>query len=112
MITINEKASMLTVVNVFTVEPEKQQSLIDFLVEEKEPPMSSLPGLLSFSVHKSLDGKKVLNYIQWSSQEALESAIKSPVFAEDKKQIIKLAKDFNSSPYEVVFTEEAQLVAN
>ncbi|VEP12877.1 conserved hypothetical protein [Hyella patelloides LEGE 07179] len=111
MITINEKAGMVTVINVFTVEPEKQQSLIDFLVEEKELPMS-LPGCLSFSIHKSLDGKKVLNYVQWSSHEALKSASKNPGFAAGKKQIIKLAKDFNSSFYEVVFTEEAQLVAN
>lgn len=36
MITVSEKSGMIAAINVFTVKPEQQQRLVDFLVENKE----------------------------------------------------------------------------
>ena len=106
MITISEQASIFTVINVYTVEPEQQQRLVDFFVGTKEIPMKQ-PGFISATIHKSLDGKRVANYAQWNSREALESALKNPDFAAMANQSREIApNDFHV--YEAVFTTEAQ----
>ena len=103
MITIDEKDGLITVINVFTVEsPEQQQRIVDYLVENLEVPKRQ-PGFISASLHKSLDGKRVVNYVQWRSQEALEAAIKDPDFV----AVAKEAGDFSPHDfhfYKVVFT--------
>lgn len=106
MIAISEKAGLLTVINVFTVQPEQRQRLLDYLLENKEIPMKQ-PGFISASLHTSLDGERVVNYIQWSSREALESASKDPDFTAMTKQAAEFAlHDFHV--YEVIFTIQAQ----
>jgi quinol monooxygenase YgiN len=105
MITISEKAGLLTVINVFTVEPEKQQPLADVLAENMETAKKQ-PGFVSASIHKSLDGTRVANYAQWSSREALELSLKNPDFMATVKQAIEFGShDFHF--YEVVFTMQA-----
>lgn len=106
MIAISEEAGLTTLINVFTVEPEQQQRLVDYLVENKEITMKQ-PGFVSASVHLSLDGKRLVNYIQWSSKEALESAKKNSDFIAMTKQAAEFAShDFHV--YKVVFTMQAQ----
>ncbi|MBE9169703.1 antibiotic biosynthesis monooxygenase [Pleurocapsales cyanobacterium LEGE 06147] len=101
-IAISEKTNLPTVINVFTVEPEQQQRIINFLLEHKEIPMKQ-PGFVSASFHKSLDGTRVINYIQWRDWEALEAAAKNSDFMAMAKQAAELAPhDFHT--YEVVFT--------
>lgn len=103
MMINTDKNDPVTVINVFTVEnPEQQQQIVDFLVENVEIP-KKLPGFISATLHKSLDGKRVVNYVQWRNQEALEAAIKEPDFIPVAKQ----AGDFSTHDfhfYKVVFT--------
>ncbi|MEH2239203.1 Nif11-like leader peptide family RiPP precursor [Nostoc sp.] len=106
MATISDQAGLLTVINVFTVQPEQQQRLVDFFIENKEIPMKQ-PGFISANIHKSLDSTRVVNYIQWSNREALESASKNPDFIAMTKQAAEFAShDFHA--YEVVLTVQAQ----
>jgi quinol monooxygenase YgiN len=70
--------SHLTLVNVFTVAPEQQQKLADHLLEATEKTMSQIPGFVSATIHKSLDGKRVVNYAQWDSQESFEAMRQNP----------------------------------
>lgn len=69
---------VLTLVNVFTVQPEKQQALVALLIEATEQTMRHLPGFVSANIHRSLDGKKVVNYAQWESLAAFEAMRKNP----------------------------------
>ena len=68
MATIDKDRKLMTLVNVFTVEPEKQAELADLLVNATEETMRHLPGFISASIHKSVDGTRVINYAQWRSQ--------------------------------------------
>ena len=68
MATIDKDRKLMTLVNVFTVSPEKQTELADLLVSATEETMRHLPGFISASIHKSVDGTKVVNYAQWRSQ--------------------------------------------
>ena len=67
-----------SLVNVFTVSPEKQSELAELLVRASEETMRHLPGFISASIHRSVDGTKVVNYAQWESREALETMLGRP----------------------------------
>ena len=67
MATIEKGRKLMTLVNVFTVSPKKQAALVDLLVRATEETMRHLPGFISASIHRSLDGTKVINYAQWRS---------------------------------------------
>ncbi|MDQ6769907.1 MAG: antibiotic biosynthesis monooxygenase [Gemmatimonadota bacterium] len=73
MATIQKGRKLMTLVNVFTVAPEKQNELADLLVRATEKTMRHLPGFISASIHRSLDGKRVINYAQWGSQADFEA---------------------------------------
>lgn len=63
--------------NVFTVNPENQEKLLTLLTEATEQVMRNLPGFISANIHKSVDGKKVVNYAQWKSEYDFQ-AMKNP----------------------------------
>ena len=68
MATIEKGRNLMTLVNVFTVTPDKQTDLVDLLVRATEETMRHVPGFISASIHRSMDGTKVINYAQWRSQ--------------------------------------------
>ena len=68
MTTISAERDLVTLVNVFTVRPEKQQRLVEVLLETASI-MNGIHGYVSSNVHKSLDGTNVVNYVQWESVE-------------------------------------------
>ena len=78
MVTISKDNSVVTLINVFTVEPDNQQKLVDMLVKATEGTMKNIPGFVSANIHKSLDGKRVANYAQWRTAEDFEAMVKSP----------------------------------
>jgi hypothetical protein len=59
--TIDPDGRVITLVNVFTVEPNKQQRLVDLLINATEKVMSQQEGFISANIHKSLDGTRVVN---------------------------------------------------
>jgi quinol monooxygenase YgiN len=101
MVTISKENKLVTLINVFTVEPENQQKLVDLLVEATEKTMKSVSGFVSANIHKSLDGERVVNYAQWRSREDFEAMVKNPEAQAHMKPIMEIAKaDFHL--YEVV----------
>jgi antibiotic biosynthesis monooxygenase (ABM) superfamily enzyme len=66
----------VTQINVFTVEPERQQALIDLLLESAEF-ARQVPGWISASIHRSLDGTRVVNYAQSDSMESAQRVIEA-----------------------------------
>ncbi|HYV00299.1 MAG TPA: antibiotic biosynthesis monooxygenase family protein [Pyrinomonadaceae bacterium] len=101
MVTISKGNQVVTLVNVFTVDPENQQRLVDMLVEATEQTMKGLVGFVSASIHKSLDGVRVANYAQWRSREDFEAMLKNPEATAHMKPIMELAK-FDAHLYELV----------
>ena len=99
--------NLVTLVNVFTVEPENQQRLVDIFVEAGES-MTKQPGFISATIHKSLDGTRVINYVQWRSKEDFEAISNNPETTAHINEIKKLAKG-NTSFYEVCAICEAKL---
>ena len=71
--TIQVDGGLVTLVNVFPVEPENQKKLIGVLKEGTEGFFSKQPGFISASVLASKDGKRVINYSQWRDVKDIEA---------------------------------------
>ena len=108
MTTISKENDVVTLINVFTVEPENQQRLVDMLVEATEKTMRNLPGFVSANIHKSADNVRVANYAQWRRREDFEAMLKNPEATAHMKPIMEIAK-FDAHLYEVV---ESMLVSS
>lgn len=55
-----------------------------------------MPGFVSASIHKSLDGVRVVNYAQWRSKEDFEVMMTSPEALKHMKPFYEIAKvDFH-----------------
>jgi heme-degrading monooxygenase HmoA len=67
--------SVVVHINVFTVAPERQQQLVDSLIETIHA-ARTVPGWLSARLHRSYDGTRVVNYVQYESQEAAQAVLK------------------------------------
>jgi quinol monooxygenase YgiN len=78
MATIAAGREMLTLINVFTVEPADQQRLVQLLIDATEQTMKRLPGFISASIHRSRDGTKVVNYAQWRSKQDFDAMREHP----------------------------------
>jgi heme-degrading monooxygenase HmoA len=105
MATISKENRVATLINVFTVAPEDQQKLVDMLIEATERTMKNVDGFISANIHKSLDGKRVVNYAQWQSAEAFEAMVKDPEAQKHMKPVMEIATaDFHL--YEVADTFE------
>jgi quinol monooxygenase YgiN len=92
MSTIEARRPLLTLINVFTVDPGRQQELVDLLTEATEHTMKHLPGFVSANIHRSLDGNKVVNYAQWQSKSAFEAMRSNPQAIPHMQAAAALAK--------------------
>jgi quinol monooxygenase YgiN len=107
MTTIATNRQLVTLVNVFTVEPEHQQRLVDLLIEATTAVMNKLPGYISANIHKSLDGTHVVNYAQWRSREDFEAMLRDPEAQKHMQEAYRIAGKIEPRLYTVAFVDEA-----
>jgi heme-degrading monooxygenase HmoA len=106
MTTITTANDVVTLINVFTVEPQQQQRLVDVLVTATETVIGKQPGFVSANIHKSLDGTRVANYAQWRSREDFEAMRANPEAAAHMREAATIAT-FDAHLYEVAFIDHA-----
>jgi len=102
MPTIETNTTIVTQINVFTVPEGGQQALIDFLIQAATF-ASTTPGWISASVHRSIDGTRVVNYAQSESLEAAQRVVER-LRSEGWLERNKALGQANPGLYEVVFT--------
>jgi quinol monooxygenase YgiN len=107
MAVISKSNDVVTLINVFTVEPEHQQRVVDLLAEATKAVMRHLPGFVSAHIHRSLDGVRVANYAQWRSREHFEAMLTNPEAIPHMKAVTELAT-FDAHLYEVMSVEEPE----
>ena len=101
MPTIAKNNDVITVIIIFAVEPERQQELVETIVNFLETAVKHQPGFVSSSIHKSIDGVRVMNYAQWKTLQDYQAFLQN---SEIRKLAAKLL-DFQiheSHVYEVV----------
>jgi quinol monooxygenase YgiN len=96
---------LVTQITVVEPGPGKQAEALS-LMKERARFMAHQPGFVSIVLHRSLDGKRIVNYVQWQSRELLQSAHRSPEFRKEWSQFDRLAEDIDAHVYEVAHVEE------
>ena len=109
MTTISTEQDVTTLVNVFTVRPENQQRLVDVLAEAAET-MKTIHGYVSSNLHKSLDGKKVVNYVQWESAEDFEAMLGNSAARPHMDEAAGISEKYEPDLYKVAFVDEVAAV--
>jgi heme-degrading monooxygenase HmoA len=95
--TDNQPVTQITVIE---AEPGKQAEALS-LMTERARFMARQSGFISISLHRSLDGRRIVNYIQWQSRDLLQLAHKSPEFRKEWGQFDQLADEVDLHLYEV-----------
>ena len=103
MMTISKANNYFTLINVFTVDPKNQLRLVELLILATKESVSTIPGFISSSLHRSLDGTKVTMYAQWESADAYQSMRANSSVSPYLDQALTIAK-FEPGAYEVVET--------
>ncbi|RSZ29791.1 MULTISPECIES: antibiotic biosynthesis monooxygenase family protein [unclassified Variovorax] len=104
MTTIAENADLVTLINVFTVEPSNQQQLLDILARATDTSVRDVQGFISAALHRSVDGTRVTMYSQWKSAEhyqSYQSMLSNPATSPYVEQVLAIAR-FDPGMYEVV----------
>jgi quinol monooxygenase YgiN len=96
---------MVTLINVFTVEPTNQQRLVELLTAATQDSVRFAPGFISARLHRSLDGTKVTMYAQWRSAADYEAMRADPAPLPYLREAMTIAT-FEPGMYEVVQTFE------
>jgi quinol monooxygenase YgiN len=104
---ILEGNKVITLINVFTVEPQNQERLVKVLEKATEQVMQNLPGFVSANIHKSLDGTRVANYAQWKSKGDFEAMLQNHQAKEHLDEAFKISQP-DPHLYEVISVHHNQ----
>ncbi len=99
-VRINAGKVPLTLIVVMKCEAAEQEELFEYLISTAQE-HSVNPGFVSCSIHKSLDGTRVAEYIQWTDQAALGGMAKKP---ESQAHFARVRHRSSSAQYEVTNT--------
>jgi heme-degrading monooxygenase HmoA len=99
--TISVGAPVATLINIFTVQADRQRELVDLLVRATDEVMQHLPGFIAANIHASADGTRVVNYAQWESADAFHAMLENPAAQEHMGQAAVLADRFDPNLYTV-----------
>jgi quinol monooxygenase YgiN len=94
---------MITLINVFHVDPVNQTRLLEILTKATESSVRYARGFLSATLHRSLDGTKVTMYAQWRSIEEYEAMRENPTPRPFLEEALTIAT-FDMGMYETVRT--------
>jgi quinol monooxygenase YgiN len=100
MSTIQTNNPTITQITVVESEPEKQAEALS-LMAERARFMARQPGFVSISLHRSLDGRRIVNYVQWQNRELLQQAHQSPDFRKAWGKFDDLTDQIDPHLYEV-----------
>jgi heme-degrading monooxygenase HmoA len=101
MTTISKDAHLITLINVFAVDPSNQSQLIELLTKVTDTFVRRARGFISSSLHRSLDGTKVTMYAQWRSLDDYETMRRDPGPIPYLREALTIAR-FETGIYDVV----------
>ena len=100
---IDDSVEIFTLINTFHTSKERQERIVDSLRRFTADVARSLPGFIGASVHASLDGARVVNYVQWRSSADLQAMLARPDAQAHIAEVQALADRVDPVPYLVVY---------
>ena len=104
---INEEHQPVTQITVVDSEPGRQADALALMMDRARF-MARQPGFISISLHRSVDGRRIVNYIQWQNRDLLHAAHYSPEFRAEWRHLDELTREIEPELYEVALVVEAQ----
>lgn len=104
---IRQGGNLVTLINVFTVKPGKQDEFMNAQIAEYKRLEGQIKGTLTINLHRSLDGTKCVNYAQFSSETDYRAWVKSDLFKEHFEKIKDLVEQAEPALYEVVYIQHS-----
>lgn len=101
MTTIERHGPHATLINVFTVRPDRADALATLLSDVTDEVMRHVPGFVSANIHVSTDRTRVVNYAQWENADAFEAMLADPTAREHMGRAAALAEGFDPHLYTV-----------
>ena len=101
MSTKSTKGQPLIQITVIECEPDSQSEALA-LMTERAHFMARQPGFISINVHRSLDGRRIANCIQWQNRHLLQAAHRSPEFRKEWSRFDQLTDEIDPHLYERV----------
>src|SRR5437660_11115156 len=102
--TDNQPVTQITIIE---PEPGKQAEALS-LMAERARFMAGRPGFVSISLHRSLDGRRIVNYVQWQNRELLQQAHHSPDFRKAWRKFDDMTDEIDPHLYEVAEVLDAR----
>lgn len=99
--TLEPGAGHLTLINTFTVEPERADELLAVLSRATEETLRHLPGFISANLHVSEDRRRIANYAQWRSRADYDAMRQSPPAQVHMREAAAIALSFDPLFYEL-----------
>ena len=100
---IDDGAEVFTLINTFTVVPDKQDAVIASLRSFTEEHARLLTGFIAASVHASADGRRVVNYVQWKTKGDLSAMMATAAAEAHVAEVGTLAEHVDPVVYRVAF---------
>ncbi|MGV9530461.1 antibiotic biosynthesis monooxygenase family protein [Streptomyces cellulosae] len=92
-VQVDTTRPVATLINVFTVSPDRQDELIELLARATEETMKHQPGFVCANFHASLDGERVINYAQWETEGHYRAMLDNSEARVHMDQAAKIATD-------------------
>jgi quinol monooxygenase YgiN len=99
--TLDPNAGYLTVINTYSVAPERAEELLDVLGRATTETLRHVPGFVSANFHVNVDRTQVVNYSQWRNREALAAAGADPAVVARIREAGQIANSFTPVQYEL-----------
>jgi quinol monooxygenase YgiN len=103
-IEIKSQDDVMTLINIFDVEPKDQEELVAILTTGAETLLSKQRGYIAAAIHQSQDGKHAVVYSQWRSPEDFHAARTNPAVQEYFGRVRAIAT-FEPITYDVTFVD-------
>ncbi len=101
MTNLDPSAGHLVLINTFTVEPARAETLLQILSQATEEGMWHMAGFVSANLHMSRDKQHVTNYAQWRSQADLDAMMRNPAAQKHMHEAAAVATSFEPLCYEL-----------
>ena len=92
-----------TLINTFAVARDRQGAVVASLRRFTEAHARSQPGFVAASVHASVDGTRVVNYVQWRTAADLAAMLATPAAQQHMAEVGRLAAGVDPVAYTVVY---------
>ena len=105
--TIDDQAHLFTLINTFKVQDGKAAQVVRLLQTFTEEQTRKMSGFVGASVHVSLDGTTVVNYVQWKTRDAFDGMFESRAAKEHMRELKPLVLSVSPVFYDVVYVGSA-----